>query len=83
MRAGVDRPPAGPLIRDGYFPEHANAALRLLPEWVEWCIEHSGLGGEAAAASRDAARSAAAVLTSDEEAAPRDRDDELPFRRRE
>ena len=31
------------LIRDGYLPDHANEALRLLPEWTQWCIGQSGL----------------------------------------
>jgi hypothetical protein len=31
------------LIRDGYIPGYANAALRLLPEWTQWCIGQSGL----------------------------------------
>jgi hypothetical protein len=30
------------LVRDGYLPDHANEALRLLPEWTQWCIEQSG-----------------------------------------
>ena len=43
------------LIRDGYLPDHANEALRLLPEWTQWCIEQSGLTGDLAARSRAAA----------------------------
>jgi hypothetical protein len=51
------------LVRDGYFPDGASAALQLLPEWTQWCLERSGLGGgDAAARSREAARSAAAAL---------------------
>ena len=26
---------AARLIRDGYLPDHANQALRLLPEWTD------------------------------------------------
>jgi hypothetical protein len=74
---------AAHLIRDGYFTDYANAALRLLPEWVEWCIEHSGLGSDMAARSREAARSAAAPLADDEEAPPPAEDDKGPFRRQE
>jgi hypothetical protein len=37
------------LVRDGYFPDGANAALQLLPEWTQWCLERIGLGGDAAA----------------------------------
>jgi hypothetical protein len=33
---------AARLIRDGYFPDHANAALRLLHEWTQWCTGQSG-----------------------------------------
>ena len=32
---------AAHLIREGYFVDYANPALRLLPEWTEWCIEQS------------------------------------------
>ncbi len=71
------------LIRDGYRADYANAALRLLPEWTQWCIERSGLTGDFAARSRDAALTEAAALV-DEEAdeGAGERDDEL-FRRRE
>jgi hypothetical protein len=73
---------AARLLRDAYFPEYANAALRLLPEWTEWCIEQIGLDGDAAARSREAARSAASDLVdeNDERAAE---DDSTPFRRPE
>lgn len=71
------------LIRDGYFAKDANAALRLLPRWTQWCIEQSRLDGEFAAQSRDAALSEAAALV-DEEAAERNAEpDDGPFRRRE
>lgn len=36
------------LIPNQYRDDRAEAALRLLPEWVQWRIEHSGLDGEAA-----------------------------------
>ena len=71
------------LIREGYFPDHASAALRLLPEWTQWCIEQSGLTGDFAARSRAAALTEAAVLLDEE------RDDltaarsEAPFGRQE
>jgi len=57
---------AAHLIRKGYYPDDANAALRLLPEWTQWCIEQTGLDGAAAARSREAARSATSVLVGDE-----------------
>jgi hypothetical protein len=71
------------LIRDGYIADYANAALRLLPEWTQWCIERSGLTGDFAARSRDTAVAEAAALV-DEEAGegPDEREDE-PFRRHE
>jgi hypothetical protein len=74
---------AAHLIREGYFADYANAALRLLPEWTQWCIEQSGLDGAAAARSREAARSAASVLVDDEDDEPAAEDDQAPFRRHE
>ena len=74
---------AAHLIREGYFADYANPALRLLPEWTEWCIEQSGLHGDAAARSRKAARSAASVLVGDEDDEPATEDDKAPFRRHE
>jgi hypothetical protein len=53
---------AAHLIREGYFPDYANAALGLLPEWTEWCIGPSGLTGDFAARSRAAALTEAAAL---------------------
>jgi hypothetical protein len=73
---------AAHLIREGYFADYANAALRLLPEWTEWCIEQSGLDGDAAG-SREAARAAASVLADDEDDEPAAEDDDAPFRRHE
>src|ERR1022692_3683106 len=74
---------AAHLIREGYFADYASPALRLLPEWTEWCIEQSGLNGDAAARSRKAARSAASVLVDAEDDEPATEDDEAPFRRHE
>jgi hypothetical protein len=75
---------AAQLIREGYFAGYASAALRLLPEWTQWCIEQSGLDGDAAARSREAARrSAASVLVDDEDDEPAAEDDQAPFRRHE
>jgi hypothetical protein len=48
-------------VREGYFADYAHAALRLLPEWTEWRIGQSGLGGDAAARFREAARAAHGV----------------------
>jgi hypothetical protein len=74
---------AAHLIRNGYFADYANAALRLLPEWTEWCIEQAGLDGDAAARSREAARSAASRLDAGEDGEPVPEDVTTPFRRRE
>jgi hypothetical protein len=74
---------AADLIRESYFAGDANPALRLLPEWTEWCIERTGLDGDAAARSREAARSAATALVHDEDDEPTAEDDEPPFRRHE
>jgi hypothetical protein len=74
---------AAHLIRESYFAEYANAALRLLPEWTQWCIERTGLEGDAAARSREAARSAATALVHDEDDQPAAEDDKAPFRRQE
>ncbi len=74
---------AAHLIRDRYLPGYANEALRLLPEWTQWCIEQSSLTGDLAARSRGAARTEAAALVEEEEDAPAAQRDEAPFRRQE
>jgi hypothetical protein len=71
------------LVRDGYFADHANAALRLLPEWTQWCIEQSGLDGDFAARSRAAALTESAALLDEEAHRPAVRRDEASFRRQE
>ncbi|SET18239.1 hypothetical protein [Nonomuraea wenchangensis] len=43
------------LVADGYIEKYAEAILDLLPQWVEWCIERTGLTGELAERSRRAA----------------------------
>jgi hypothetical protein len=74
---------AAHLIREGYIPEYANAALRLLPEWTQWCIEQGGIDGDFAARSRGTAltESTATVDEETDDSAPER--DEAPFRRRE
>jgi hypothetical protein len=74
---------AARLIRDGYFPGAANAALRLLPEWTQWCIGHSGTDGDFAARSRAAALTEAAALVDEETNDPAAMRNEAPFRRQE
>jgi hypothetical protein len=74
---------AARLIRDGYGPGHANAALRLLPEWTQWCIGQSGLDGDLAARSRAAALTETAALVDEETNALAAERDRAPFRRQE
>jgi hypothetical protein len=74
---------AAHLIRHGYFADDANLALQLLPEWTQWCIEHSELEAEHAARSREAALAAASTLVDGEDDGPAADDDEAPFRRQE
>ena len=74
---------AAHLIREGYLPDYANAALRLLPEWTQWCIGQSGLNGEFAARSRAAALTEAAALLDQETHDPAAERKEAPFRRQE
>ena len=73
---------AARLIRDAYFTDDANAALRLLPEWTQWCIGQSGLNGDFAARSRAAALTEAAALV-DETHESAAEQNEAPFRRQE
>ena len=82
---------AAHLIREGYFPDYANAALRLLPEWTQWCIGQSGLTADFAARSRAAALTEAAALLDQETHDPVDQEThdpaaertEAPLRRQE
>ncbi|MCW2930331.1 MAG: hypothetical protein JWM19_1293, partial [Actinomycetia bacterium] len=70
----------GIVLRDDYDPDDANAALELLPEWVQWCAERSGLDSESTARSLEAARAQAAIVVDDNYAPAPDRD---PFARQE
>jgi hypothetical protein len=74
---------AAHLIRESYAADHANPALRLLPEWTQWCIERTGLEADAATRSRQAARLAASALVHDEYDEPAAENDNAPFRRQE
>jgi hypothetical protein len=71
---------AARLIRDAYHADYANAALRLLPEWTQWCIEQTGLTGDLAARSRAAALTESIALVDEKYAPPAN---EPPFRRQE
>ena len=74
---------AAHLIREGYFPDYANAALRLLPEWTHWCTGQSGLTGDFAARSRAAALTQATALLDEQTHHPAAERNEAPFRRQE
>ncbi len=74
---------AAHLIRQSYVADDANLALQLLPDWTQWCIEHSEFDDEHAARSREAARSAASALVDNEDDGSAADDDEAPFRRQE
>jgi hypothetical protein len=74
---------AAHLIRESYVADHANPALRLLPEWTQWCSERTGIDGDVAARSRQAARFAASALVHDEDDETTTEDDKAPFRRQE
>jgi hypothetical protein len=72
---------AARLIRDLYLADYE--ALRLLPEWTQWCIEQRDLNADLAARSRAAARTEAAALVDEEKNAPAAQQNEPPFRRQE
>jgi hypothetical protein len=59
------------IVADSYLEEHIATILGLLPDWVDWCIERSGLTG----APADRARAEAARAARDK----RPKDDR-PFR---
>jgi hypothetical protein len=52
----------GALLRDGYEPDQANAALQLLPDWTRWCLSRRPITPEAATRSLEAASAQAALL---------------------
>ena len=74
---------AARLIRDAYLADYANAALGLLPEWTQWCIEQYGLSAGLASRSRGAALAEATALVDEKKNSPADQRDEPPFRRQE
>jgi hypothetical protein len=73
---------AAHLISNGLQREYAAQAIKLLPDWTQWCIERSGLSGEAAARARGAALNAAATPVGESGTIP-DPADSHPFRREE
>ncbi|MGH3263446.1 MAG: hypothetical protein ACRDNS_15800, partial [Trebonia sp.] len=59
------------LIMEGFEPGYASRAIRLLPEWTQWCAQKSGIPDNLAAPSIAAARSAVDTLdTPDAEKLP-------------
>lgn len=71
---------AAHLIRERYDAEYAAPALRLLPAWTHWCLEHGDPDGDAADRSRAAACRAASELPDPHGGEPAD---QWPFRRPE
>ena len=70
------------LIGVGYEPSYANRAIRLLPEWTQWCAQQSGIPENLAEASVAMARSAADALDT-QDAAEFGPMDTTPFRHQE
>jgi hypothetical protein len=68
------------ILRDSYEPDAVNEALRLLPDWVQWCARHIGLGEEFTERAVAAARAEAATPAGEYQAVRRR---EAPFRRPE
>lgn len=52
---------AAHMISNGYLEDYADRALRLLPDWVQWCASRGGLSDEDTSRAVDAARTAAEV----------------------
>jgi hypothetical protein len=74
----------GKLVRDDFLPDEGNAVLQMLPDWVQWCIDQTGLADDAAnRALKAASAEAANPLTEDYTPALLDKDDRAPFRRPE
>jgi hypothetical protein len=71
------------LIRDGYEPAYASRAIRLLPEWTQWCAQQSAIPGNLAAPSIAAARSAVDALDKQDAEELPDPADTTPFRHQE
>jgi hypothetical protein len=71
------------LIGNNYEPAHVSRAIRLLPEWTQWCAQQSGISQNLAEPSVAAARAAADALDKrDAEELP-DPTDTTPFRHAE
>jgi hypothetical protein len=68
------------MIGNGYDPAYASRAIRVLPEWTQWCAQQSGLPDNLAAPSIAAARTAADKQDAEEQPDPTDT---TPFRHQE
>ena len=73
----------GRLVRDDYLPKEGNAVLALLPDWVQWCADRTGLPAALAAPALEAARSEAANPVTDYHGPGNEDGDGTPFRRKE
>jgi hypothetical protein len=71
------------MIANGYEPAHASRAIRLLPEWTQWCAQQSGIPENLAAPSIAAARTAANALDEQDAEEQPDPTDTTPFRHQE
>jgi hypothetical protein len=68
------------VLRDSYEPDWVNKALRLLPHWVQWCTERTGLDAECADRALAAAHAEAAAQAGEYHVVA---EREVPFRRPE
>jgi hypothetical protein len=71
------------LIGSDYEPAYANRAIRLLPEWTQWCAQQSGIPENLAEPSVAIARAAAGTLDKQDAEELADPMDTTPFRHRE
>lgn len=72
------------LVRDKFFAEQANPAMRLFPEWTQWCIDRTGLADPAAErALQEAAAEASYLMDDATDKSPRRLADDEPFRPQE
>jgi hypothetical protein len=71
------------LIGNDYEPSHANRAIRLLPEWTQWCAQQSGIPENLAESSVAIARTAADALDKQDAEELASPTDTTPFRHQE
>jgi hypothetical protein len=74
---------AAHLISNAYGLDHARRAIRLLPEWTQWCIEQSGIPESLARPSIEAADRAVDALDKLVTEGLPDPTESTPFRHRE